>query len=104
QRAPLRELAELADGDAEAQSLERERDAEDAVAPEAVAHLDAWADEVVDPVEDREGAADAEEEERDDEGPEVALARSPEGEALVGGARREAHADEEEGLVARVGE
>ena len=75
------------------------------VAPaEARVGLGARVQEVVDAVEDGEGAADAEEQQRDDERPEVALARPAEGEALVRGLDRQVHADEEERLVARVGE
>src|ERR1700693_5570408 len=60
--------------------------------------------EVVDTLEDGECAADTEEEERDHEGPEVPLARSPEGMALVGRPRRQVHTNEEQRLVAGVGE
>ena len=104
-RAALREHLELAPRDAEAHRLEHERHAEHAVAPEARAVLAVTGvHDVLDAVVDRERAADREEHQRDDERPEVLLARAAEGKAIVGGARREAHADEEEALVAGVGD
>ena len=102
---PARHLPELPPRDPEAQRLDDQRDTEDAVAPDQRPRRDlGGVEELVYSLEDREGATDAEEHEGDDERPEVALARAAEGEALVGGARRQAHAHEEERLVAGVRE
>ena len=59
---------------------------------------------MLDALRDREGPTHRKEEERHDEGPEVPLRSPPELEPVTGAAGGESHPDEEERLVAGVGQ
>ena len=61
-------------------------------------------EELLDALEDREQPADAEQHERDDEGPEVAQRPVAERVHIVGGPTRPRAAEHEQTLVAGVGE
>ena len=60
--------------------------------------------DLLDALEDGEGAAQAEQHQRHDEGPEVALAAVPEGVGLVGLPPGPVAAEQEQALVAGVGD
>ena len=102
--AALGQNLELAPRDAEAHRLEEERDAEDAVAPPARARLVDGVENVLRAVEDRERAAEREEHQRDDERPEVLFTRAAERVLRVRRLQREPHADQQQALIARVGD
>ncbi len=94
---------EFADADDEGVSLEEDGHAEDGVGPGGVVGGDDVAD-MGDSFGDGDAAAEDEDEEGDDEGPEVKLFAVAEGMGFVGGAAAEAFAEEEKAAVAAVDE
>jgi hypothetical protein len=95
--------ARLPDREPERAALEHDRDAENRDRDDRLSEL-VWVQELLYALVDREQPPEREEHERDDEGPEVALAPEAEGVGVGGLAPGRGAAPEQECLVARVGD